>query len=324
MSSITNLDDFNYEQDEQEYKQRDLDVDIKDIIVRINRLNVKEKAHILNILKMANIKFTKNSNGYFFNFLDIKDDILEKICNCLELMEKNAGILKEMDRRRTELLNYYKNLIEERLQNNIKRRRIEYLDKLKIKNDSLDINIKRKCFVKRKRNNETYVDPDILIREYTKQRFKYEKGGVYHRIMTCIRLIRSNRGREVKSSDDQDSFGNGSNDDNDTYNNKDDDSVSVFENENTEIDVDEKSDLDIDEYDDKYMSDNEMNEDANEDVNEEVNEDANEEVNDEEDRKTSEDKTENDFLFYKNLLNQQGFQFNDNKNCVLLYQSYIS
>lgn len=95
--------------------------DIKDIISRISRLNQKEKVHILNILYTKNIEFTKNANGYFFNFLNIENDVIEKICNCLTLIEENTDLIKEMDRRRTELLQYYKLLIEERLQNNLQK-----------------------------------------------------------------------------------------------------------------------------------------------------------------------------------------------------------
>lgn len=301
----------------------DTDVDIKDIINKINRLSIKEKSHILNILKMANIKFTKNSNGYFFNFLDIKEDILAKICNCLDLIEKNAGILKEMDRRRNELLNYYKNLIEDRLQNNIKRRRIEYLSKLMVINHSLTINIKPKRNHNLKRiKSDTYVDPDVLLKEY-KNRYKYEKGSVYHRIITCIKLLRSKRGRDIKSADDTNSNimnydnkeGEGDDNANDSEGDNTDDMMedSLY-SEHSDLDTDEKTDQEGDDtmlHNEKYIFD-EDNENDNDNDND-----------DDEDKRTSEDKTENDFLFFKNLLNQQGFQFDDDKKCLLIYQNYI-
>ena len=54
-------------------------MDVKNIIFRINQLSHKEKHHILNILKANNIEYTKNTNGFFFNFLKIKDDTVDKI-----------------------------------------------------------------------------------------------------------------------------------------------------------------------------------------------------------------------------------------------------
>lgn len=295
------------------------DIDIKDVITRIGKLHTKEKIHILNILNMANVEFTKNTNGYFFNFIQVDSQVMEKICNCLELIEKNAGILKEMDRRRSELLKYYKNLIEERIQNNIKRKREEYTKRLVIKNVEKDI----KLSIRRKNKinwNKTYcdntVDPDILIKEYTKLKYKYEKDSVYHRIITSIKLLKSNRSREVKRDDDDEEI-NTSNQDNESgYDNiKDDESVIETEDSyNESNDIDNKS---IDEDDNDNLDTEE--EKTEKLLCEDIEEDHQEIDNENEE----EDKTEIDFLYFKNILNQQGFQFDDNKNCLLTYQSYI-
>jgi small subunit ribosomal protein S4 len=72
------------------------------------QLQEKQKVHILNILRTNEIEFTKNSNGYFFNFMSLNDQIIEKICTCLDLIESNTDLVREMDRRRNELLVYYK------------------------------------------------------------------------------------------------------------------------------------------------------------------------------------------------------------------------
>ena len=66
---------------------------IKDVIQRISKLQNKEKIHILNILRMSKVEFTKNSNGYFFNFLNIDKNIINEICNCLDLIETNNILL---------------------------------------------------------------------------------------------------------------------------------------------------------------------------------------------------------------------------------------
>ena len=79
-----NITEETQDNQSENYHKISHDIDIKDVISRINRLNIKEKNHILNILRMTKIDYTKNANGYFFNLLQIDIDILEKICNCLK------------------------------------------------------------------------------------------------------------------------------------------------------------------------------------------------------------------------------------------------
>lgn len=303
-----------------EQERTNTDIDIKDVISRITRLSPKEKVHILNILNMANVEYTKNTNGYFFNFIQVDNDVLSKICNCLELIEKNAGILKEMDRRRTELLNYYRNLIEERIQNNIKRKREEYTKRLVVKDvqKHIKLNIRRKSKINW---NRTYldntIDSDILMREHTRLKYKYEKDSVYHRIITSIKLLKSNRSRETKKEDDDEDDVNTSYQDNESgYENIKDDE-SVIETEDSYNNIDNEND---------EIEDNDENEDNEENEEEKTDkllcEDIEEEYDPENDI-DEDDKTEMDFLYFKNILNQQGFQFDDNKNCLLSYQSYI-
>ena len=57
-------------------------MDIKDIISRVNKLDNKEKLHVLNILKTHNVDFTKNTNGYFFNLTSVDEEIVIKILKC--------------------------------------------------------------------------------------------------------------------------------------------------------------------------------------------------------------------------------------------------
>lgn len=305
-------------QDDQSENEQKIphDIDIKDVITRINKLHIKEKLHILNILRMTQIDYTKNANGYFFNLLEIDGGILEKICNCLDLIEKNSGILKEMDRRRNELLNYYKNLIEERLQNNIQKKRDEYINRLQIKDSSLNMVIKMKT-IKRRRFFEHITDPDLLIKEYTKYKNRYAKGSVYHRIITSIKFIKSNRCRETKSSENDEVTVLDENDsvkDNESVVDITEDSFHMSDNEG---DGEEKDEFEEKEHDNDSISENENENEIEIDENEIDNEI-------EEDKITTEDNTENEFLRFKNLLYKQGFEFNDNKNCLLTYQAYIT
>ena len=86
---------------------------IKDIIQRIGKLQKKEKMHILNIFKSHKIDFTKNSNGYFINCFTVSDNVIQKIHDCLELIEKNSDLIKDNERKRSELISFYKRILEE-------------------------------------------------------------------------------------------------------------------------------------------------------------------------------------------------------------------
>ena len=314
------------------YNKIPIDIDIKDVISRINKLNIKEKMHILNILRMTKIDYTKNVNGYFFNLLQIDTVILEKICNCLDLIEKNSGILKEMDRRRIELLNYYKNLIEERLQKNIQKKRNEYVNRLQLKDPSLNIVIKRKI-IKKKRIFEHITDPDLLIKEYIKYKNRFQKGSVYHRITTSIKLIRNNKSREMKSSEndelhvpDENDSGYDNVKDNESVVDITEDSFHISDNEE-EIEEEKENDKQEDDDEKEQENDDDEKEQENDDgtyISEEDIENVYDDEIEEEDKITSEDNTENEFRRFKNLLYKQGFEFDDNKNCLLIYQDYIT
>lgn len=302
----------------------------KDIITRINKLSPKEKIHILNILKTKNIQFTKNTNGYFFNFLNIDKTIIEKICNCLDLIEKNTDLLREMNRRRNELLKYYRLLIEDKLQNNIKKKKLEYVNNILLKQyTNINCVIKRKQIIKRKTtylNSE--IDSDTLMKNYIKSRYKYEKDSVYHRILTCIKLIKSNKTTNKKYEDD------------------DNDSGILLDKEsgydNVDIDADNESIIDVTEAEsfgvdqDIYSIDEKDDDDDEKDIDEhdkfkdiidvllEKEECLNDDENDEVDKQISnEEKTEMEFLYYKTLLNKQGFVFDENKDVILMFQEYI-
>jgi len=320
--SDAQIDDQNDAQnDDQSNSDTKFDIEedsfrIKDVIQRISKLQNKEKIHILNILRMSKVEFTKNSNGYFFNFLNIDKNIVDEICNCLDLIEKNSDILKELERRRSELLNYYKNLIEERLNNNIKQRRNEYIKKLYIKNDSnLQITIKPKSKIKRRYKYDVNVDPDVLIKEYIKSKNTFNKNGVYHRIVTSIKFIKNKSRRDLKAADDV-------NDETGYEDTKEDtkDDESIIDNTTDELYLENE--------DDNSNKDDNDNEDDMLDDMLEVVEDQEEVVEDQEQEQEQEQEDEEDikqmnFLYYKKLLRDQGFKFNDNKDCFLIYQDYI-
>ena len=102
----------------------------KELISKIKRLTSKEKKHILSIFKKYNVEFTKNSNGYFFNLDKIDSSIIDKISKCADLIEQKRELIYNLDKKRDAHLEYYKSLIENKLKETINIKRSEYINQL--------------------------------------------------------------------------------------------------------------------------------------------------------------------------------------------------
>jgi hypothetical protein len=311
--------------------------DIKNIITRINKLQKKEKMHILNILKINDINFTKNENGYFFNLLTIDNYIVDKISKCLELIEKNSDIIKEIDKKRSELITYYKILIEERLQNTLTKRKLEYIETLIVKKIS-NINYNINIIYKIKRKNIDYeiddniLQADALVKQFLKNVFKFKKDSVYSRIHSCIKTMQNKRSKScvIDSNDTitevDNNFETGDLDislgecnelleddieDIENIENIEDDIDDILEDNTLEYDIEEvqlnKKKRIKEEYDDSDDEDDKLNI-----------------IEEQEDyEKEEKRKDEEDISYYRELLHLKGFSFDDNKQCMLLYQEYI-
>lgn len=197
-------------------KRRTMDAEyIREVIGRIDKLDSKEKTHILSILKGTNNTFTKNANGYFFNLAAVPEEIITKIEKCVELIEKNRDLIKDMDRRRESLLIYYKGVIEETLLSSMRNKREKYLSMLRVlplkHNMTLVINRKQTIKWRYKYGKDCNVDPDELIKEYNKSRYVYEKNSVYGRILARMKAMRTgkNKGSGCEAGGDSDTFGSG-------------------------------------------------------------------------------------------------------------------
>ena len=295
-------------------------MNIKDIILRINKLNSKEQLHILNILKTNNIKFSKNSNGYFFNFIDINSDILDKIYKCLELIESNTDLLKEMDKRRNELLIYYKKLIQDKLHMNIKLKKDNYIQKLRLYDYSnIKMNIKRVNKIRRKllydKDKDKDIDIDVVMKEYLKSKSKYKKDSVYYKINIAIK---SKKKYDHKKNDIDDVEEGG------------------FDIDKCESDMESiKDDMESIKDDSDFIKDNFSNDEYDYMTNNSDN--FEKEIDMIDDEKIDDICFENEDIFnlrgdnnieieidyYKELLNKQGFIFDENKRCLLKQEEYI-
>lgn len=305
-------------------------MDPRDIIARIDKLYPKEKRHILNILKQYTNDYTKNENGYFFNLARIDEEVIEKISKCLELIEKNIDLIHEMDRRRSELLAYYKNIIEEKLVMTIREKKDQYMKTIykQPQNTNIILEIKRINVVKRKRLYEDIIDPDDKIKEYNSSLTKFVKDTVYWRLFAKSKALKTNRNinNNIRERDDGDYICDveGKEDDLDGDINLDD-TGDVLDDEVDDIDI---GDVDIDEE----FETHEDVDDAEVDVDVECDGDLNIEIEETEgdtesveiQKMISKTNTDSDLAFYKRLLNLQGFAFEDDSVYELVYQSYIN
>ena len=300
-------------------------MDIQSLIARISKLTTKEQKHFYRILIKNNISYSKNLNGYFFNLGNADDSILEELKKCLELIEPNRELIKELDLQREELREKYTSIIKERL---LKRQQAlleSYENKIiireysSIKMEFQKVEVKKRVYFSEK------DDVDEIIKKLRKK--IYNKNSIYYPI------IQKMKKKAQKKKEIDDNFGDYDYDAVNVIDNEDiikneldydiegehnDDDLNILEVEDKEIISDVISEEDPEEDDtlikklneykpnDKYDKD-----DENEDFEEKDNEDENNEFQEQ-------------ILYYRKLLNQKlGFQFDENKYCKLIYQDYI-
>jgi len=334
---------------------------IKTLINKIKSLNTNEKIHILTILKKHNIEYTKNYNGYFFNLDKIDEPIINKLNQCIDLIETNRDLIYLLDKKRDDHLKYYKTLIETKLNETINIKINNYIQKLKIKSDESFrpfIKKKTKNLFKKKLFNGKILDPDLLIKEYNSLQ-KYEKDSVYYRLYQVCKLSARKTKPSFNSSETNYTTNNMGYDeeDNDLICNEDD--VDDLDNENADIEGEEllitegqdNSDL-KDSVGDDLSSDpnNGITEDMTTEINNEtiISEDLESDIDDaknseiyeeeypegypegcaEEDENTSDNEADAEdrlkIEFYKNLLKtNHGFDFDYDKDVKILYEEYI-
>ena len=285
---------------------------LENLIKKIEKLEISEKVHILDILKTNEIEFTKNENGYFFNLLDIDHPTLEKINECVDLIMKNKDKIILMNKKRNELIESYKTIVENRLKAKQLKDSQNYFTYLTFKQPQTNI---KKCIkkkeIKRKYNFDYTEDYDTLMKEYSKM--SYKKNTVYHRMNVLMKNSRKKckTSIEDKESDDENFLSKIDFDGDNGDNLENGDIVDV-------VDVVDE----VEEYSDDYdnvsdnlsdVSDTSYNENALEEVVEE----------NQEDEYIEEDKINDEMEFYKKLLVKEGFSFDEDKNCMLIKEDYI-
>lgn len=327
----------------------------KELITKVKRLTTKEKYHILSIFKKYNIEFTKNSNGYFFNLDKIDDNIIDKVSKCVDLIEQKRELITSLDKKRDYYLEYYKTLIESKLKDTINKKRNNYLEQLVLIPSENFISKKKKKFISRVSITE---DPDVLMKEHLKKK-KYHKNSVYFRITQRMHMLsrKTNHGRVSNTDKDDDSepvvgndmetSGDGGIDESGSVGGMDyddDDLEGVEEELNEDIvpidgDDDSMSNSDYVEFDnnsdigeDEYYKDSEADDDTTD-----IKTDNKTEKTDRSEKTTKMKKSKHkkkkgksreeatsmeELDYYKQILKQSGFKFDDDREVVHL-EEYI-
>jgi len=281
----------------------------KDLISNVKKLTQKEKQHILNIFKKYNIEYTKNVNGYFFNLNNIDISIIDKVSKCVNLIEEKRELIQNLDKKRDAHLEYYKLLIENKLKDTINLKKKEYMNKLILV--PLDIT----PIIKKKVSKTILLSPDEL--EKPKQ---YPKNSVYYRISQIIQTVsRNNKNYKCEKNDDalesfidehfDDKFENEHIEDNDEQ----------FEEINEQL----EEQIDIDDIDEIGLI--EEPNDITENINNSISNNEND-IDMETDKLNYNEIVEADsdeLDYYRKLLKQNGFTFDDDKNQLIKIEEYI-
>ena len=286
-------------------------MDIQNIISRFSKLSTKEKTHVFKILISEGVKYSKNLNGYFFNLGSADDSIILKIKYCLELIEPNREIITQLDTYREELRQKYSNIIREKLVlRNLTKLR-DYEDKIILRHYS-NVNIefeKTKQYQIRERED---LDIDEKIKRYRK-RLNFSKNTAYYRLLQKTKK-KSNSSKDNLTYDNDNYIMSDEYPPNEIADEEIDDFEDVPNDDIFELDEDNDKEEELDnETDDNFIEDNENDYDhdhEHENENKEQKEERNEELKEQ-------------ILYYRKILNQHGFQFDENKYCKLVYQDYI-
>jgi hypothetical protein len=269
-------------------------MDNKNLIKRILNLNQNEKEYILKLFISKNIQYTKNINGYFFNLSLVDNDFLNSINNSIELIEKNRNVLNDIDKNRDLMLKQCKELIENKLNYSIKLKQNDYIKKIKKKEIQSNIHLN---FYKIK--SDIYNLRTRYTNEIESEKIVYNKLSVYFRIYEYMKQ-HTRENRKTLRVQEMSNY-------NDTLDESNNNKKSEIKDDITDIDTDDIIDDIIDDDNNEAYSDIDESDNENEKSNDESDSDCN-----------SDEK-----LYFKQLLNTHGFNFNNDNLCKLVQNEYI-
>ena len=309
---------------------------LKNIINKITELDVKEKINVLNFCNNNNIPFSKNTNGYFFNFTECKYSVIYELNKLVNIIEINKQKIKEVDLQRIKKEEELKILLKKQefeIQNNIN---TQQLNKLIIKPDSIFLKInpiynirnlhKLNTFTEQEWNNKM-KEIDLKMKRNIRGNYNIAKtSSAYQRILKIIKSKKKQYSTQEKEVSEDVKLDIEDENENDLGENLEE----TLENKDAELD---------EELDDEIKDVEELDEE-----NDEENESETIEQEDKEDKEDKEDEEEyeQDPNYYdepneletksilkldirniKAKLKAKGFIFNEDNDCILKIEELI-
>lgn len=300
-------------------------INSKELLDKINLLNINEQQHILHILKSYDLKYTRNKNGCLFVINDSDVQIINKINNCVDLINSNREFIKEMDERRSQLITNYKQLISNKIKNNMIDDNNNFIDNITIKPiGNLSLIINTKTILNKTRDKRE--DVDKLITSFNNKSLQHLKSHKMYYILKKIKKSNTTTKRyneHERQEDDTDILTNNEN--------FDDTSEDKHEICDSDIDNDHDNDNDID-NDHDNDNDNDIDNDNDNDHDSYISNDISNEklMENELDDSTSENSDveleysiEELMKYYKTILIEHEFKFNIHNYSRLLHQYTI-
>lgn len=177
----------------------------KELLGKIQSLEQNERGHILHILKKNNVSFTKNTNGYFFNLTNISDNTLSIVERCVDLILTHRNEIQELDKKRDQEIQKYKNMIQETIQKNNQIQTKFDIDEIKIQDES-SVSIQNKNILKVTSRKRMLGDIDILMKKHNKLNNKiFPKDSVFFKLSQKLNKRKRTSDEETPVTDN-DSF----------------------------------------------------------------------------------------------------------------------
>lgn len=173
-----------------------------EVVDKIKNLNNYEKSIVLNFLKNKNIIYSKNSNGYFFNFKN--DDVLIKELNQLIYnIQNNRNIVSDYLKQRKLEQENLKAKIEKDIEKKEQDNYNNFLLKLTIKDENINLNIKS---LKKKieMTELEWTQHMIKIDNALKNKISYSKDSIFYRLNKIIKCKNKKEKEYIEEESDND------------------------------------------------------------------------------------------------------------------------
>ncbi len=206
------------------------------LINEISNLSFTDKVHINNILKINNIPYTKNFNGYFYNITN-NDELYNKLKSFLISIQENKNNILLLNSERQKTIDYYTKLCNDNINNSLQTKKDIYYSKLKLINKNTNISISfsykytisKKIFLFEKDKEPNFTPKQLYI------------------LAKCKKLRNSNKIPKTKTRSFEDSY---------DYNNSDNDDIAIHDDYGEDF-IDELDEMELN-LDNEMEIDNEI------------------------------------------------------------------